>query len=69
MEGSRKCKKSREKGLPTPDLHVDGGNSKKVIVYNTKKRKKEKKKETNWERKRERKNIKVEEIQQQKGRI
>ena len=69
MEGSRKGKKSREKGLPTPDLHVDGGNSKKVIVYNTKKRKKEKKKETNWERKRERKNIKVEEIQQQKGRI
>ena len=69
MEGSRKGKKSREKGLPTPDLHVDGGNGKKVIVYNTKKRKKEKKKETNWERKRERKNIKVEEIQQQKGRI
>ena len=69
MEGSRKGKRSREKGLPTPDPHVDGGNGKKAIVYNTKKRKKEKKKETDWERKRERKNIKVEEIQQQKGRI
>ena len=63
MEGSRKGKRSREKGLPTPDPHVDGGNGKKAIVYNTKKRKKEKKKETDWERKRERKNIKVEEIQ------
>ena len=69
MEGSRKGKRSREKRLPTPDPHVDGGNGKKAIVYNTKKRKKEKKKETDWERKRERKNIKVEEIQQQKGRI
>ena len=69
MEGSRKGKKIREKGLPTPDLHVDGGNGKNVIVYNTKKRKKEKKKETNWERKRERNNIMAEEIQQQKGRI
>ena len=69
MEGSRKGKRSRERGLPTPDPHVDGGNGKKAIVYNTKKRKKEKKKETDWERKRERKNIKVEEIQQQKGRI
>ena len=39
-------------------------------VYNTKERKKEgDKKKTDWERKRERKNIKVEEIQQQKGRI
>ena len=41
MEGSRKGKRSREKGLPTPDLHVDGGNGKNAIVYNTKKRKKE----------------------------
>ena len=40
MEGSRKGKRSREKGLPTPDPHVDGGNGKKAIVYNTKKRKK-----------------------------
>ena len=66
MEGSRKGKRSREKGLPTPNPHVDGGNGKKAIVYNTKKRKKE---GGDWERKREKKNIKVEEIQQQKGRI
>ena len=66
MEGSRKGKRSREKGLPTPDPHVDGGNGKNAIVYNTKKRKKE---GGDWERKREKKNIKVEEIQQQKGRI
>ena len=45
-------------------------NGKKAIVYNTKKRKNEgDKKKTDWLRKRERKNIKVEEIQQQKGRI
>ena len=69
MEDSRKGKRSRKKGLPPLDPHVDGGNGKKAVVYNTKKRKKEKKKETDWERKRERKNIKVEEIQQQKGRI
>ena len=40
MEGSRRGKRSREKGLPTLDPHVDGGNGKKAIVYNTKKRKK-----------------------------
>ena len=41
MEGSRRGKGSREKGLPTPDPHVDGGNGvKKNIVYNTKKEKK-----------------------------
>ena len=28
---------NREKGLPTPDPHVDGGNGVKTIVYNTKK--------------------------------
>ena len=36
MEDSRKGKRSRKKGLPTPDAHVDGGNGKKAIVYNTK---------------------------------
>ena len=41
MEGSRRGKGSRGKGLPTPDPHVDGGNGKKTIVYNTKKKKKE----------------------------
>ena len=39
MEDSRKGKRSRKKGLPTPDPHVDGGNGKKVIVYNTKRKK------------------------------
>ena len=41
MEDSRKGKRSRKKELPTPDPHVDGGNGKKAIVYNTKKGKKE----------------------------
>ena len=36
MENSRKGKRSRKKGLPTLDPHVDGGNGKKAIVYNTK---------------------------------
>ena len=40
MKGSRRGKRSREKRLPTPDPHVDGGNGKKAIVYNTKKEKK-----------------------------
>ena len=39
MEDSRKGKRSRKKGLPPPDPHVEGGNGKKAIVYNTKKRK------------------------------
>ena len=49
MEDSRKGKRSRKKGLPTPDPHVDGGNGKKAIVYNTKRE--EKKKEENSKRK------------------
>ena len=40
MEDSRRGKRSRKKGLPTSDPHVDGENGKKVIVYNTKKGKK-----------------------------
>ena len=36
MEDSRKGKRSGKKGLSTLDPHVDGGNGKKVIVYNTK---------------------------------
>ena len=46
MEDSRRGKRSRKKGLPTSDPHVDGENGKKVIVYNTKKGKKGKK----WEK-------------------
>ena len=41
MEDSRKGKRSRKKGLSTPDPHMDGGNGKKVMVYNTKREKKE----------------------------
>ena len=48
MEGSRRGKGSREKGLPTLDPHVDGENGKKkTIVYNTKKEKK-KGREKKW---------------------
>ena len=66
MEGSRRGKGSREKGLPTPDPHVDGGNGKKTIVYNTKK---EKKREDGKKIGKKKKGKKFEEIQQQKGRI
>ena len=58
MEGSRRGKGNREKGLPTPDPHVDGGNGVKTIVYNTKKdkkrggRKRKRKKEREKESKR-----------------
>ena len=65
MEGSRKGKGNKEKGLPTPDPHVDGGNCVKTIVYNTKKDKKkggQKRKEE--EKEREKREQKVEEIQQ-----
>ena len=36
MENSRKDKRNGEKGLSTPNPHVDGGNGKKAMVYNTK---------------------------------
>ena len=64
MEGSRRSKGSREKGLPAPDPHMDGGNGKKTIVYNTKKEKKEGRQKKRLEKKRKRKNKKIEEIQQ-----
>ena len=69
MEGSRRGKGSREKGLPTPDPHVDGGNGKKTIVYNMKKEKKRggHRKKTREKEERD-SSIKVEEIQQQKER-
>ena len=41
MEDSRKSKRDGEKGLSTPNPHVDGGNGKKTIVYKTKEEKKE----------------------------
>ena len=49
MEDSRKGKTDGERELSTPNPHMDGGKSKKAIVYNTKE---EKEKE---EEKRERK--------------
>ena len=61
MEGSRKGKGNKEKGLPTPDPHVDGGNGVKTIVYNTKKDKKrkgQKKQEEEKEREKESKRLK-----------
>ena len=56
MEDSRKGKRIRKKGLPPPDPHLDGGNDKKAIVYNTKERKKEEdeKKQSEKEKERER---------------
>ena len=36
MEDSRKGKRNGEKGLSTPNPHVDGEKGKKAIVYNTK---------------------------------
>ena len=41
MEYSRKGKRDEEKRLSTPNPHVDGGNGKKDMVYNTKEEKKE----------------------------
>ena len=61
MEGSRRGKGNREKGLPTPDPHVDRGNGVKTIVYNTKKDKKkrgQKRKEEEKEREKESKRLK-----------
>ena len=52
MEDSRKDKRSGEKGLSTPDLHVDGENGRKAMVYNTKRKKK---KRTGQEKEREKK--------------
>ena len=52
MEGSRRGKRKREKGLPTPDPHVDGGNGVKTIVYNTKREKKREEKKEKKEKNR-----------------
>ena len=65
MEDSRKNKRNGEKGLSTPNPHVDGGNGKKIIVYNTKKEKKEgetQNKKERRKRKRKNKGQEVEEI-------
>ena len=66
IESSRRGKGNREKGLPTPDPHVDGGNGVKTTVYNTKKiqGKGDKKKRKDWKKEIERESKKVEKIQQ-----
>ena len=65
MEGSRSARENREKGLTTPDPHVDGGNGVKTIVYNTKNDSKKGTQEKKTRKKKEReREQKVEEIQQ-----
>ena len=65
MEGSRRGKGNKEKGLPMPDPHIDGGNYVKTIVYNTKKdKKKGRQKRKEEEKEREKREQNVEEIQQ-----
>ena len=59
------ARENREKGLTTPDPHVDGGNGVKTIVYNTKKDSKKGTQEKKTRKKKEReREQKVEEIQQ-----
>ena len=61
MKGSRRGKVNKEKGLPTPDPHMDGENDVKTIVYNTKKEKKkgtQKRKQEEKEREKESKMLK-----------
>ena len=55
MRDSRKDKRHGEKGLSSPNPHVDGGNGKKAIVYNTKEGKKKggQKKKTKGKREKE----------------
>ena len=55
MEDSRKGKRSGKKGLPTLDSHVDGGNGKKAMVYNTKREKKEEDEEKEREKEKKKK--------------
>ena len=55
IEGSRRGKGSREKWLPTLDPHVDGGNGKKAMVYNTKREKKEEDEEKEREKEKKKK--------------
>ena len=61
MKDSRKDKRDGEKRLSTPNQHVDGGNGKKAIVYNTKEEKKgrgtERKDERNMTERKDERNI------------
>ena len=59
------ARENREKGLTTPNPHVDGGNGVKTIVYNTKNDSKKGTQEKKTRKKKEReREQKVEEIQQ-----
>ena len=59
------ARENREKGLTTPDPHVDGGNGVKTIIYNTKNDSKKGTQEKKTRKKKEReREQKVEEIQQ-----
>ena len=62
MEDSRKDKRDGEKGLSTPNPHVDGRNGKKAIVYNTKEEKKEGGQEEKQEKYRRKKKRKQQEL-------
>ena len=55
MEDSRKGKRSGKKGLSMPDPHVEGGNGKKAMVYNTKREKKEEDEEKEREKEKKKK--------------
>ena len=55
MEDSRKGKRSGKKGLSTPDPHMYGGNGKKAMVYNTKRKKNEGHEEKEREKEKEKK--------------
>ena len=55
MEDSRKGKRSGKKGLSMPDPHVDGGNGKKAMVYNTKREKRIREGEKGREKEKEKK--------------
>ena len=56
------ARENREKRLPTPDSHVDGGNGAKTVVYNTKEDSKKRGTEKEIEERKREEN--VEEIQQ-----
>ena len=53
MEGSRRGKGSREKGLPTPDPHVDGENGVKNHSIQYEEREKGGHTEKDWRKKKE----------------
>ena len=55
MKDSRKGKRSGKKGLSTPDPHVYGGNGKKAIVYNTKRKRRKRDEEKEREKERDKK--------------